>query len=178
MKCPKCKTVDLLPTKLEADLPAMGCGTCEGNLISLLYYRYWVERSDLSIDVKTAELKEFEKSDTKVALTCPKCARLMTKYLITGGQSNRLDLCGSCDEAWVDSGEWVILKSLKLTKNLPSIFTDAWQVRLRKEMSAKQKYLRLERQVGAADAERADEIKQWLKSNKNKSVILQYMGSE
>ena len=39
MKCPRCKTPELLPTMIEEYLPAMGCGTCHGSLVSLLYYR-------------------------------------------------------------------------------------------------------------------------------------------
>jgi len=178
MKCPKCKSADLYPTKLESDFSAMGCKSCEGTLVSLLHYRDWTERSALPLDVKKVELKASEEADTRFALTCPKCARLMTKYLITGDQSNRLDLCGSCDEAWIDNGEWELIKSLELTKELPSVFTDIWQIRLRKEVTAKQKYARLEKQVGELDAEKAHEIKLWLKDNKNKSIILQYMGSD
>ena len=27
------------------------------------------------------------------AITCPKCSRIMTKYKLTGGVANRLDVC-------------------------------------------------------------------------------------
>jgi hypothetical protein len=40
---PHCHTTDLLPTMIEDLLPAMGCGTCHGALVSLLYYRHWAE---------------------------------------------------------------------------------------------------------------------------------------
>ena len=30
MKCPRCKTPELMPTMIEDYLPAMGCGTCNG----------------------------------------------------------------------------------------------------------------------------------------------------
>ena len=43
MKCPHCHTTDLLPTMIDDMLPAMGCGTCHGALVSLLYYRHWAE---------------------------------------------------------------------------------------------------------------------------------------
>jgi len=33
MHCPKCKTADLAPTKLEPGLPALGCNQCHGTLI-------------------------------------------------------------------------------------------------------------------------------------------------
>ena len=43
MKCPRCRTPDLKPTLIEEYLPAMGCETCHGSLVSLLYYRHWAE---------------------------------------------------------------------------------------------------------------------------------------
>ena len=43
MKCPHCQSADLKPTMIEEYLPSMGCGTCHGSLVSLLYYRHWAE---------------------------------------------------------------------------------------------------------------------------------------
>jgi len=43
MKCPHCKTSDLKPTMIDEYLPAMGCDSCHGSLVSLLYYRHWAE---------------------------------------------------------------------------------------------------------------------------------------
>lgn len=178
MKCPKCKTVKLQPTRLEEDLPVMGCPSCDGILVSLLYYRDWAERSTLPMDVETVELAIAEENDTKAAMTCPKCARLMTKYQITGGQANRLDVCSSCDEAWIDSGEWTLLKSLELAKDLPRIFTDSWQKKIRKQTTEKQRYERLESIVGPEDAQRAREFREWLDGKSNKSTIVHYIGYE
>jgi len=178
MKCPKCSPEDLHPTKLESDLPAMGCSGCGGTLISLLHYRDWAERSVLPVDDDAAALIPSELSDTTNTLTCPKCVRIMTKYLITEDQSNRLDLCSNCDEAWIDNGEWALLKSLALTKNLPSVFTDAWQSKVRKQVNDKQRYERLVKLVGEQEAERAHEAKSWIKDSKNKATILRYLSSE
>lgn len=178
MKCPKCKPINLSPMKLEGKLPVMGCRSCEGTLISLLHYRDWAERFETSFDIETVELKTVEGKDTKTALVCPKCASLMTKYKITGDNSNRLDLCANCDEAWLDQGEWSLMKSLTLTQDLPDVFTDAWQTRIIEEKTEKQQYQRLVKQVGEADAEKTEEVKTWLKGNKNKFMILHYLGYE
>src|SRR6185503_14734775 len=48
MKCPRCKTPDLKPTLIEEYLPAMGCDTCHGSFVSLLYYRHWAETQKLA----------------------------------------------------------------------------------------------------------------------------------
>lgn len=178
MKCPKCRTEDLGPTKLEENLPAMGCTGCDGALISLLYYRDWAERTTLPSEIVVSELSVVEEKDTKVALTCPKCTRLMTKYGIASEVGNRLDVCASCDEAWIDDGEWTLLKSLALSKDLSAIFTTAWQKRIKAENTERQRYERLESAVGTEDAERAHEVRVWLHNKPSKPTIIQYIGFE
>lgn len=156
----------------------MGCTSCDGVLISLLYYRDWAGRlSDLD-EIEPIDSNIIEENDSKIALSCPKCLKLMTKYLISGSQSNRLDVCPSCDEAWIDNGEWALLKTLNLAKRLPLIFTLPWQSRIRKEINEKNRYERLEKIVGNEDAERAREIREWLNANRNKSAIIHYIGFE
>src|SRR4026208_1342617 len=96
MKCPRCKSPQLPPTMIEEHLPAMGCTTCNGSLVSLLHYRHWAEAQKAS-DSKVATAVAM--NDTSAALTCPKCERIMMKYKVSGTVSNRLDVCGLCDEA-------------------------------------------------------------------------------
>ncbi|MBV1920402.1 MAG: zf-TFIIB domain-containing protein, partial [Pseudomonadales bacterium] len=105
MDCPKCKTVHLRATKLEQGLSAMGCSNCGGAVISLLYYRDWLERSAAIVDEDTFEpSKMVEVDESHSALTCPKCKKIMSKYKVSGDSNSRLDLCASCDEVWLDGG--------------------------------------------------------------------------
>lgn len=178
MFCPKCKSNSLLPTKLEEGLPVLGCSECSGSLVSLLYYRDWLERTtpDFSMDAN-ANLS-CEENDSKSAVSCPKCSRLMTKYLVAGSEKSRLDLCVHCDEAWLDGGEWRLLKSMDLGDRLPSIFTDQWQRKVRQEQVEINRMDRLRRVVGDADAERAAEVKSWLRSNADRAAILHFLNSD
>lgn len=178
LKCPKCKTSDLFPVKLEEGLPAMGCKSCEGVLISLLYYRDWADRTAVEQLTQAPVPTLVEDNDTKVAIGCPKCARIMTKYQISSETSNKLNVCASCDEAWIDNGEWILLKSLGLIKKIPSIFTDPWQNRIKREISEKSRFERLVEVVGQDDAARAKEIRDWLSNNKHKASIIRYVGFE
>src|SRR5262249_40250286 len=130
MKCPHCHTADLLPTMIEESLPAMGCGTCHGALVSLLYYRHWNEQYKESA-VETAARPTVETTDTTEAIVCPKCSRVMTKYKISGAVANRVDVCSTCDDAWLDGGEWELLEALHLSHKIPAILTDEWQRRIR-----------------------------------------------
>ncbi|MAZ66366.1 MAG: hypothetical protein CMF25_04590 [Kangiellaceae bacterium] len=181
MQCPKCKTHPLRPTKIEPGLSAMGCLSCEGAMISLLGYRDWVESQGEVVaeaDCPNTASAVSEDNDTKTAMTCPKCSRLMTKYLISGAHNNRIDLCSFCDEAWLDHGEWALLKVLELSHQMPKVFTDAWQRKARKEVTENLKINRLQSLVGEEDTERAIELKAWLKDHPNKAALLQFMGSD
>lgn len=179
MKCPKCKNIDLKPTKLEEGLPVMGCPECQGSVLSLLYYRDWSERTvvgDNNVEHATTEVSV--DSDTATALSCPKCSKLMTKFSIASQHKNRIDLCGFCDEAWLDGSEWTLLKSLELAHKLPKVFTDHWQRSVRSEKMESMKVERLKKVVGQADTEKAVEVKGWLKNHDDKAAILQFIGSD
>lgn len=89
-----------------------------------------------------------------------------------------MDICASCDEAWIDSGEWALLKSLELARDIPTIFRDTWQKKIARDVSEQQRFERLEQQVGAEDATRAREIREWLEGHASKTTIVRYMGYE
>jgi hypothetical protein len=124
MKCPKCKTPDLHPTKIEQGLSGM---VCNGVFVSLLYYRDCAERfSDVvGAPVETIDAEEID--NTHNVMSCPKCSCIMTKYRLSSQYHNRLDLCANCDEAWLDNDEWALLESLDLGSNMPLVFTEQWQ---------------------------------------------------
>jgi Zn-finger nucleic acid-binding protein len=174
MKCPHCKTPDLQPTMIEEYLPAMGCGTCHGSLVSLLYYRHWAETRKAP-PAGPDEAAVHETTDTTTAVTCPKCARVMAKYKITGRISNRLDVCSTCDEAWLDGGEWELLEALQLSLKMPAIFTDAWQRRIRRELTEETRRSILTRLIGEDGTARVEDFRAWLGKSKHKTDILTYL---
>lgn len=184
MKCPKCKSTDLKPTKLDDSLPVMGCTECDGASVSLLYYRDWAERTiptepdEQNAATEAAAEEITVEPDTATALSCPKCAKLMTKYTISSAHRNRIDLCGSCDEAWLDGSEWTLLKSLELAHKLPKVFTDQWQRKVRDQKMEALKVERLKNVVGAEATEKAVTFKTWLKDQEHKSAIVQFVGSD
>ncbi|HLA31771.1 MAG TPA: zf-TFIIB domain-containing protein [Pseudomonas sp.] len=177
MHCPACRTTTLQPTKLDDGLLAHGCGQCSGALVSLLYYRDWAERQPQSEEpALQAEVEGVNES--RQALTCPKCAKLMSKFQISGTRGNRLDLCGSCDEAWLDGGEWQLLKALELSHKMPSIFTEAWQRKVRQQACEEARRQRFGRLLGEQAVARADEIRDWLKDHPQRRELLFYIGHE
>ncbi|MGA4320514.1 zf-TFIIB domain-containing protein [Ectopseudomonas hydrolytica] len=177
MQCPACRTPRLQPTQLDAGLHGYGCSQCAGTLVGLLHYRDWVERqpaTDVTGEFAAEELAD----DTRHALSCPKCAKLMSKYQISGTRANRLDLCGSCDEAWLDNGEWQLLKALELSHKVPAIFTDAWQRQVRQQASEEARRERFTRIAGADAIARADEVRAWLKDHPQRRELLFYIGHD
>jgi Zn-finger nucleic acid-binding protein len=175
MKCPRCQTPDLKPTMIEEYLPAMSCETCEGSLVSLLYYRHWAETQKPATATPPSASADVETSDTTKALVCPKCARIMAKYKVTGAVANRLDVCGLCDEAWLDRGEWELLEALQLSHKMPSIFTEVWQRRIRHEQSEETRRTILRRTLGDAAAQRVEDFRVWLNEQRHKPDVMAYL---
>jgi Zn-finger nucleic acid-binding protein len=178
MKCPHCQTSDLKPTMIEEYLPAMGCASCHGSLVSLLYYRHWAETQKPAAGPPAKSVDAVETTDTTTAIRCPKCTRLMTKYKLTGSVSNRVDVCATCDEAWLDGGEWELLEALQLSLKMPAIFTDAWQRRIRRDITEEARRSILTRLIGEAGTVRVEEFKTWLGQTEHKSHILTYLYRE
>jgi Zn-finger nucleic acid-binding protein len=175
MKCPACAASELRPTMIEDMLPAMACDACKGSLVSLLYYRHWAEQlKPQEGPVARAEVSELP-ADTSSALRCPKCDRIMTKFKLVGSVGNRLDVCASCDEAWLDDGEWELLEQLQLSDKLPAVFTDAWQRKLRHEKTEQTRQDLLKRTVGTEAAAMVETFRTWLNAQRLKSTILTYL---
>lgn len=176
MKCPRCKTPDLKPTMIEEYLPGMACADCEGSLVSLLYYRHWAETQKPAASAAAPDATAaVETTDTTSAITCPKCSRVMMKYRLTGRVSNRVDVCTSCDEAWLDGGEWELLEALQLSHMMPSIFTDEWQRRIRREVTEETRRTILTRLIGAEGVARVEAFRAWLSGTGHKSDIMTYL---
>jgi len=176
VKCPHCKTQDLKPTMIEEYLPAMGCPTCEGSLVSLLSYRHWAETQKPAASATAAGMTAaVEASDTTTAIVCPKCGGVMMKYKVAGGVSNRVDVCAVCDDAWLDRGEWELLEALQLSHRMSSIFTDEWQRRIRHELTEDTRRSVLTRAIGEEGVAKVEEFRAWLKQSKHKSDIMAYL---
>jgi Zn-finger nucleic acid-binding protein len=160
---------------IDEHLPAMGCGTCHGSLLSLLYYRHWAETQKAPADEPRDPVTAVETTDTTTAVTCPKCSRVMAKYKLSGRISNRADVCTMCDEAWLDGGEWELLEALQLSHKMPAIFTEAWQRRIRRELSEETRREILMRMIGSDGIAKVEEFRSWLAKNKHKSHIMTYL---
>lgn len=173
MNCPSCKTYLLQPKQIEYGLPALICSKCGGCQIDLLTYRLWRETKKNTSAPTNTPIKE--SIDTQNAISCPKCKSLMTKYRIKEGLENRIDLCGSCGEVWLDGGEWQLLESLNLNKEVPAILSAPWQSAIKhKEITAQleKSYIA---ELGEKDFAKIKEIRQWLASHPKSDIVKQLL---
>jgi Zn-finger nucleic acid-binding protein len=99
----------------------------------------------------------------------------MTKYKLAGNVANRVDVCASCDEAWLDGGEWELLEALQLSLQMPAIFTEAWQRRIRSQITEETRRSILTRLIGDDGTARVEAFRSWLTNNPNKAHILTYL---
>lgn len=172
MKCPQCKGYQLEPGELEAGLIACCCPKCEGALLPLMNYRYWVD-SHQADEIQIPH--ELAVEDSTQAKLCPKCQRLMTKFKIGIEPDNKIEFCVGCDEAWLDRGEWKLLKSLDIQNKLPSIFTDAWQRNIRMKQQESNLKAHYTQKLGQEMFDQVDSFKKWLETQPEKAQIIQYL---
>lgn len=174
MHCVTCKNSTLEPKELEPGLIAASCLSCEGTLISLMNYRYWLDKFPTTASDRSVELNDTAPPFTSVR-ACPKCSRLMTRYQVGATTDHQLDLCASCDEAWLDKGEWQLLNRLDLQGKLPKIFTDAWQRNIRKAKQEAALHERYEKLIGSEDFAKASEFKRWVYQHPQRETIKQFL---
>ncbi len=174
--CPVCKKPELTPARLQSDLPALGCTGCGGILLSLVSYIDWRERHpDVELATgKAIEVPAAEVVDSKHALLCPKCRRLMTKYRLSADARNVLDLCAHCDEVWFDRGEWTQVEHLARSGQLSRVFSDRWQQQIRKGEAAQRAEDRYREQLGE-DYEAMQELRNRLRKHPRAREILAYL---
>jgi len=163
--------------EFEPGLIAASCTNCNGALLSLIQYRYWLDNhAKRKVDLKTRDKNEIYQ-EPEGARICPKCRKLMSKYRIGSATNNRLDLCSHCDEAWLDRGEWALLRELDLDIKLPSVFTEAWQRNIRKEKQLDKLKEHFVKEFGENDFEKITEFKEWLDTHPESAKIKHYINT-
>ncbi len=174
MNCPSCPAEALAPTQLDSGLIGLGCAACGGVLLPVPAARQWAETTDEP--GWCGHVEAIEISDSSAALTCPKCRHFMGKFRIDAGIDNRLDLCSHCGEFWLDAGEWNLLGALELRQQLPSIFSQLWQLGIRQREASTHRELRLLEELGEADYATVQNFARWLRDHPQSSLIRRHLG--
>ena len=174
MQCPSCKKSALVPTKFAEGLPSFTCPSCEGHLIEILSYRFWSERASATAR-DSVNLVASEPTDSKHALVCPQCQKVMTKFSLSGSATNKIDLCGNCGRFWIDRGEWALVRSLNLDTSLTQIFNEPWQKATRQAQVSLAKSHRLRETLSDEEYQRLVDLREWINGHPAKATILDFL---
>ncbi|PIQ33662.1 MAG: hypothetical protein CO186_11420 [Zetaproteobacteria bacterium CG_4_9_14_3_um_filter_49_83] len=178
MKCPCCSSDSMKAGRLETGLPGYICQTCSGSLLSLSTYLDWAHApGELSSRVSEPDNCAINPTDSKQALSCPRCQRLMLKYRISADSDHKLDYCFGCQEVWFDGGEWDFLKSKGLANHVTCISTDVWQRKIRERASEENSRLRFEALMGPEIFSSAKDFKTLIEGHKNRDAILAFISA-
>lgn len=154
-------------------LSARGCQRCDGALVDLVTYRSWAEQQGIDT-IDTVGKSETAVDDSRSAVLCPHCERIMTKFRVSSETDNRLDFCNHCDVAWLDRGEWNQLQEMGLRSHLGSVFSEPWQRRVRESTSMRLSEQHLEARFGD-DFDRIRAFKTWLESRPDRDDIVGWL---
>ena len=169
--CPKCPNSGLEHTLLVENLPAYGCPSCDGLLLSLVIYRHWRETEAVHTITTDAEVAPAIVADTNETISCPKCRALMTKYRISAAIPNRLDYCAHCEDMWFDAGEWECVEAIAKSGHLAEIFGQPWQRKIRRKVTEEMEAQRLKELLGS-EYSRFAEFYAWFQSHPQRSRLL------
>ena len=176
MQCPVCKKHTMNAVDLVPDLSGFACSECAGVWISRAAYVAWRAKqpNDFSENTTTAQVAV---ADTHKAKICVQCGHLLLPYRVGHGLAFSIDSCGACGGVWFDRGEWDAIKARNLHGNLQDIVSTHWQTAVRRadeQEAMEQNYKRL---LGS-DYEKAASLRDWLREQPQRSLILAYLSGE
>ena len=176
LNCYKCTNQTLSPTKLNDTLSALVCKSCEGTYLDLLSYRTWLENhpavNDTNETLDSFSADELDNTDN--ALICQRCRKFMLKYRINNEHKNTINVCHTCDDVWLDRGEWSLLKYLNMQDKLTAVMSEPWQQQLRNQ-DRDQSFKKLYQQKLGTDFDKVEGFATWLSEHPQKSDIQHYL---
>lgn len=180
MRCSSCKTGTLLPTRIDDGTGPAGyqCNHCQGALLSLAPYLDWARGQASMAEPSAPAAFDGESVDSKAALPCPKCSRIMLRFNVLADKAHGLDYCFHCEEVWLDHGEWQYLKSQGLHTRINSIATEPYQRRLREQALRDAGLQRFRQNLGDAAFAQVQSFAQWLQTQEQADAILRYLKQE
>ncbi len=175
MNCPICKTSEMHPTELEANLPSLKCEQCGGNWIRGLAYWKWLEQHGPNLPERTEPMENQASEETHEMRWCPECQSLMFQYRVGRGLGFALDQCPGCKGIWFDSNEWEALKARNLHDDIHAIFTAPWQAAVNREERKRRLEQMFIRRFGEDDYAEIKRVRGWLDQHPSKHELLAYL---
>lgn len=175
MKCLVCKGSELEIKEVAPGLRTHNCSNCGGNWLRFEDYAHWRNNNTLEVESCDSENAYLPVNDSTNPKLCPDCGRILSVYKVSSSLSFKLEHCAVCNGIWFDKNEWENLKVKHLHNQIHKLFTDSWQNNLRFE-ERKEYFIKFyARKFGAEDYAKIKEIREWLNSKENKSMLLAYL---
>ena len=175
MKCPVCKSTELISAQLDADLTSLNCPDCGGNWIRGAEYWKWVENHGSDLAERLHQTESLALAEPGLPIDCPECRFRMVKFLVGRGLSFTLDHCEGCKGIWLDRNEWEALKKRNLHDDLNSMFTAFWQKEAQRELRKKRMEEIYTSRFGADDYTEIKRIRWWLDTKTNREELLAFL---
>lgn len=173
----------LLPQELTEGLPALGCETCCGQLLSLDDYRRWLDRFPQEGEPSGGASPPMGPASASASATatpvrkCPGCAQLMERLLSGNSTDFRLDRCGPCQWLWMDAGEWDALVAGNASRHLLELLSDGGQRRLREAAAHQRREAELRDRHGDATVDELIRVRAWLDEQPHTDILLNLLRS-
>ncbi len=174
MHCPCCQTSSLHRARLDENLSAHVCETCEGQWVSSYDYWHWLEWQPSSGKIKQCNSADLNDaiSDNRRASFCPECNHLMRRAKVGHGLEFYLDRCSHCGGNWFDKGEWETLKAHNMHDKVHLVFSEPWQSQIRQAEFNRVLEETYRSALGDEDYAQALRIRAWLEQHPHRDYIL------
>jgi Zn-finger nucleic acid-binding protein len=171
--CPKCgESSRLRHTLLEDTLHAQGCDRCHGVWISNSAYSSWYERFGSQLHSDSQEqVAPVETRNGPALGRCPECRFILGHYRVAHDLPFTLDRCYQCFGVWLDAEEWNVLKARGLHTRLHHIFTEDWQLDVRRKANEAREEESKRLLLGDEDYSRACAVRDWIHSHPRRDLI-------
>jgi Zn-finger nucleic acid-binding protein len=175
MRSPLHSDKEMVELELEPGLRVFECPASKGIWIPLDAYLTWQQNggkaNPLPHDQPVASIDD----SGRRALLCPESGRLLLRYRVSHDLPFQIDRSPFTGGAWLDKGEWDVLKSRSLHNQMHLIFTSQYQAKLRAAEFAKVLEDTFRKRIGAADFHKVQDICQWIGSHPQRRDILCYL---
>lgn len=178
MRCPACSPAQTLELDVleGGTLKARQCPNCGGHWIRTADYWRWRALHGGNLpETPKPEITPASAKESAGLRHCPDCDYVLARYRVGRGVPFSVDHCRNCEGAWLDGGEWEVLRSRNLHDDLPMMFDDAWQRSARREDAERATETSFKRRLGDEDYQRAQGIRRWLDEHPRRSEIFAYL---
>ena len=125
MKCPICKSVELIEHALPEGPASHRCAQCGGQWVESKRYWAWLETPGRNESPAVSSDANYTVVDSIKAKICPECGHLLSRAKVGHGANFHIDRCAHCGGIWFDALEWESLRALGLHDDVHFIFSKA-----------------------------------------------------